>query len=87
MLSDHLCFVIVSEIFQSIKQEISKAEKYACDGVGIILSKRRILHLTEHFATSSLENSLQDAFRLKFSFDKFLPNSSQTSGKMQKLGY
>ena len=51
--------------------------------LNVSLSKCRILHLTAHFATSSLENSLEDAFRLKFSFDKFFPNTSQTAGKMQ----
>ena len=40
-----------------------------------------ILHLTAHFATISLENSLEDAFCLKFKFAKFLPNSSRMSEK------
>ena len=44
---------IVREIFESVSQEISKANKSACDGVQIILSKCYILHLTGYFATSS----------------------------------
>ena len=48
--------VIVREIFESVSQEISKANKSACDSVGIILSKRKILHLTQdtllQFATT-----------------------------------
>ena len=80
----YIFIVIVIEIL--INKNTSKASKSAFDGVGIILSKRHILHLTGHFATSSLEKGLEDAFRLKFSFDKFLPNSSQTSGKKPKVG-
>ena len=67
---------------ESIYQE--HKEEFASDGLVFeyFCKKRHLLHLTTHFAESSLENSLEDAFSLKCQFDKFLPNNSKTAGKM-----